>query len=109
MEQFTVSIDDSTGEARFLVSPETSFLLDESSTIKRASHVEPVNFALRLLFYALRSFFGEYGRMATFTRSWCIQWRVNLNPVNGPILPNVFTCRQTAIDAEIVWLENNFL
>ncbi len=109
METFTVSIDDSTGESRFLVSPATSFLLDDSSSIKRASHVEPINIAWRICFYILRSLFGEYGKVATFTRAWHIQWRVNLSPVQGPILPNHYSDRSEAINAEIVWLENNFL
>jgi len=109
MEQFTVSIDDCTGESKFLVSELSAFLLDASSQVKRASHVEPVSVPFRLLFYVLRFLFGEYGRVASFTRRWCIQWRVNLEPVNGPILPGTWKDRQLAIDAEIAWLETNFL
>lgn len=108
MDRFTVTIDDS-GEARFLVSEISSFLLDESSTIRRASHVEPVNVILRCVFYTLRFLFGEYGKMGQFTRIWPCMWRVNLSPVNGPILPDVYRNRNQAINAEIVWLETNFL
>jgi hypothetical protein len=109
VEQFTVSIDDCTGESKFLVNELSSFLLESGSTIKRASHVEPVSIPLRLLFYVLRYLFGEYGKVASFTRFWSVQWRVNLSPVNGPILPTVFDDRDKAIEAEIVWLETNFL
>ena len=109
MEQFTVSIDDCSGESKFLVSELSAFLLESGSEIRRASHVEPVNIPLRLFFYLLRLLFGEYGRMASFTRDWCIQWRVNLTPVNGPVLPQTFSDRSKAIDAEIAWLETNYL
>ena len=109
MEQFTVSIDDATGEARYLVSDASRFLFETGSTVERASHVEPVSRALRVLFYALRELFGEYGRMASFTRAWGCQWRVNLSPVNGPMLPGTWNDRADAIKAEILWLETNFL
>jgi len=109
MEAFTVSVNDTTGEYTFLVSEGTRGLLDATSTVKRASNVEPVSIALRGIFYALRAIFGEYGRVSDFTRIWGCSWRVNLHPVNGPILPGVYRDRQKAIDAEIVWLEENFL
>jgi hypothetical protein len=109
MDRFTVSVNDTTGEYRFLVSESSQFLLEDSSLVRRASHVEPVNLILRFTFYVLRAMFGEYGRMAAFTRQWRIQWRVNLSPVNGPILPQTWTDRAQAINAEIDWLETNFL
>lgn len=109
MEHLTVSVDDSTGEAQYLVSELSHFLIEDGSTIERASHVEPVSIALRCLFYALRALFGEYGHMASFTRAWGCKWQVNLAPVNGPMLPETYRDRQKAIDAEIAWLETNFL
>jgi hypothetical protein len=109
MEHVTVSIDETNGEYTFLVSDLTRGLLDATSTVKRASRVEPVSMVLRGLFYALRVVFGEYGRTGDWTRTWGCEWRVNLTPVNGPILPETYTIRQKAIDAEIIWLETNFL
>jgi hypothetical protein len=83
--------------------------MDETSVTARASHVEPVNGALRMLFYALRAVFGEYGRMGAFTRTLPCLWRVNLCPVTGPILPITYRDRSQAIQAEIEWLEENWL
>src|SRR6185437_898121 len=108
MNHVTVSLDESTGDYTFLVSDDTRSLLDATSTVRRAYHVEPVNPIARAAFYTLRALFGEYGRVASFTRVWGCLWRVNLSPVNGPILPDTYRDRQKAIDAEIIWLENNF-
>jgi hypothetical protein len=109
MERFTVSVDDSNGEIKFLVSDLSKGLLDETSIINRASHVEPCFKPFRLAFYGLRAIFGEYGTVGQFTRLWPCLWRVNLSPINGPILPNIYRDRLQAIDAEIVYLENHFL
>lgn len=108
MDQLTVSIDDD-GNVTFLVSEMSRFLVDDSSSIKRASHVEPVNGFLRILFYMLRAMFGDYGITANLTRRMPCLWRVNLAPVNGPVLSDTYRDRQQAISAEIVWLETNFL
>ena len=105
----TFSVNDNTGNVKFLVSDYTLSFLDDSSIIKRASHVEPINYFIRSIFYVLRSLFGEHSLVGNFTRTWPCLWRVNLAPVNGPILPSVYSNRQEAIDAEIEWLENNFL
>ena len=72
---------------------------------QRASHVEPVNKSLRLIFHTLRSVFGDKGWMATFTRYWPCLWRVNI--CNGPILLGSWTNRQAAIDAEVAWLNEH--
>ena len=109
MKHITFSIDDSTGEMSFLVNEDTRAFLDDTSIVRRASHVEPRNLFLRVLFYTLRGICGEYGRIEEFTRTWVCVWRVNLAPVNGPILPAVYYNRQCAIDAEIEWLEAHFL
>ncbi len=70
---------------------------------RRASHVEPINPALRLAFRALRWLGGDKGRVAAFTRSWGCQWRVDLAPSGGGIL-EPFAARADAIAAEIEWL-----
>lgn len=88
----------------------TASLLEMGSSItKRASHVEPDNGLLRIIFHILRKLFGERGKMADFTRQWSCLWRVNLIPVKGPILASRWKNRQKAIDAEIEWLNENFL
>lgn len=109
MEHVTISIDDNTGNITFLVSELSRVFLDDTSTVKRASNVEPVNVLLRGAFYMLRFAFGEYGTVGEFTRVWPCAWRVNLSPVDGPILPELYSNRGEAIEAEIVWLEKNFL
>jgi hypothetical protein len=108
-ERITISIDDSTGEARFLVNGLSACFLDETSVIKRASHVEPVSLMPRLAFYMARAVFGEYGKVTESTRAWSCLWRVNLSPIDGPILPEVYKDRSQAIDAEIAYLEAYFL
>ncbi len=109
MEHVTFSIDDSTGNVTFLVSELSRPFLDDTSTIRRASHVEPNAIILRGAFYLLRLMFGEYSRVGEFTRVWPCMWRINLSPVNGPILSELYSNRWEAINAEIFWLENNFL
>jgi hypothetical protein len=109
MNTVTFSIDESTGNTIFLVDEETKAFLDYSSTVRRASNVEPVFLPLRLAFKALRYQFGETGRVSDWTRNWNCLWRVNLAPVHGPILPIDFANRQTAIDWEVKWLNENFL
>ncbi len=107
--RFTVSIDDCTGEFQFLLSNLSVCLLDETSTVRRASHVEPVNLLARILFYMARSAFGDTGRIANLTRSYPGAWRVNLSPVNGPVLPDTYRVRSQAIQAEVSYLEKHFL
>ena len=108
MKTLHVSMDAS-GTLTFLVDADTQALLNESSVIQRASHVEPVSRPLRAVFHALRHLFGEKGHMATFTRLWPCLWRINLAPIDGPVLDATYRNRQTAIDAEIVWLNTNFI
>ena len=108
MKTLHVSMDAS-GTLTFLVDADTQALLNESSVIQRASHVEPVSRPLRAGFHGLRSLFGEKGRIANFTRLWPCLWQINLSPINGPILDTTYRNRQAAIDAEIVWLNTNFI
>lgn len=107
--RFTVSVDDSTGDYQFLVSDISSPLIDATSTVRRASHVFPWNPLLRVFFKVLRVLFGDKGVIARFTREWPCKWQVNLSPVNGPIIPIEWASRQSAINCEIQWLEDNFL
>ena len=108
MKTLHVSMDAS-GTLTFLVDADTQALLNESSVIQRASHVEPVSRPLRAVFHGLRHLFGEKGRMASFTRLWPCLWQVDLSPIGGPVLPDVWRDRQAAIDAEVVWLNRNFI
>jgi hypothetical protein len=108
MQSYTVSITDD-GVMRFLVSPETEGMITDASTVRRASHVEPVSPGLRVLFHGLRMLFGEYGRMASFTRAWPCYWRVNLSPIGGPVLPGVWRDRADAIAAEVEHLNAHFI
>jgi hypothetical protein len=107
--RFTVSIDDTTGEYQFLLSNLSACLLDETSNVRRASHVEPVNRLARLCFYLARRTFGDTGRVANLTRRYPGLWRVNLAPIDGPVLPGVYSIRSEAIQAEVSYLEENFL
>jgi hypothetical protein len=107
--RFTVSIDDSTGDYQFLVSDLSACLLDDTSTVRRASHVEPVNLLARKSFYLLRKLFGDTGKISNLTRKYPGLWRVNLAPINGPILPDTYKVRSEAINAEVTYLEKNFL
>jgi hypothetical protein len=107
MEKITVSIDDLTGDTAFLVCEETECLLDDTSIVKRASHILPWHPVLRVLFIVIRAMFGEYGKMAAFTRTWPCYWQVDLSPVGGPIVPVEWASRQSAIDFEVGWLNDN--
>lgn len=108
MKPITVTIA-TDGTIRFLVTPDTVCLMTSESTVYRASHVEPVNRALRCLFYLIRSHVADTSLLATFTRLWPCLWRVNLSPVNGPILPDTYRNRKHAIASEVQWLTVNFL
>lgn len=108
MESIRVSISDD-GVMRFLVSDATRHLLTDASKVRRASHVEPCAYVLRLLFHGLRKVCGEYGRVAEFTRTWGCAWRINLAPINGPILPETYRDRSQAIQREIDHLNAHFI
>ena len=109
IDHITVSIDEATGTTRFLVGDMGKALLTPDCTVRRASHIEPMNFPLRLVFHLLRTIYGEEGKIAEWTRSWDCFWRVNLSPVGGPISTCAIKPRCYAIDAEIAWLEKNFI
>ncbi len=109
MDHVMFSVDESNGDVRFLVNDLSKDFVTKESNVSRASHVEPCNPVLRVVFYTLRYFFGEWGKVGEFTRRWSCLWRVNLAPVGGPIIPVEWASRQSAIDFEVNWLERNFL
>lgn len=81
------------------------FRLGRNSTL-RASHVEPVNPVLRLLFHCIRQRCEEDSTWAARTRRWRCRWRVNV--IDGPTFGN-FRDRDAAIAAEVQWLRENVL
>lgn len=105
----TISIDPQSGSVSFLVSESTKNFLSDEAIIRRASHVEPTNPLLRWLFHGVRYVFGEDSRAGNWTRRWPVKWRVNLFPIDGPILSVIYNNRDEAIQAEIDWLERNWL
>jgi hypothetical protein len=108
MKTMIVTMDES-GTLTFLVDEDTQALLNEGSVVQRASYVEPVSRTLRCVFHSLRSAFGDKGWAAAFTRRWPCLWRVNLSPVGKSILKGNYKNRQAAIDAEVLWLNENFI
>ena len=101
-------IVESTGDAVYLVT-EAAANLNLGSSPLRATHVEPVNAVLRCAFHLLRQWLGDKGRMSDFTRRWPCKWRINLKPVDGPILPTVYYDRSQAINAEVIALNKFFI
>lgn len=99
-----------TGQITYLDDPEISRVLSARGSIsrKRASHIEPVDFRLRLYFRLLRWMFGERGRVAAWTRGWACEWRADLRISGGPVLPG-FVDRSEAIAYEEEWLLENRL
>jgi hypothetical protein len=74
-----------------------------SGTRRRASHVEPVNRALRWLFHQIRSRTSDDSFVASFTRKWPCRWQARI--FNGPTL-GPFRRRQEAIAAEISYINS---
>jgi hypothetical protein len=81
----------------------------EGAVVRRASHVEPDNFMLRLSFHAVRALCSDASRLAAWTRTWGCMWRVNMSPVGAGILPVRYGYRIAAIDAEVDALNNFFI
>lgn len=105
--EFTIVADEN-GSLSYIQDSEISFLQDlGAASVKRASHVEPDSYLLRVLFHWLRGKFGETGRISDWTRNWKCLWRVNMSPSNGPILPERWVNRQDALNAEVTWLSEN--
>lgn len=121
----TVTIDDQ-GDLLYLKTSEHDIFAEMGEVVtRRASHVEPETFWLRVAFHILRTVVSDKSRIAEWTRSWTCMWRVNTAPVGGPILrwkhtdnwrakvwPEGIAAwqnRQEAIDAEIKFLNQFFL
>jgi hypothetical protein len=75
-------------------------------THRRASHVEPVNPAFRVLFHFVRSRCTDDSKLAAWTRKWPCRWRARI--FDGPVL-GPFSRRSDAIGAEIRFLEQRFI
>lgn len=75
---------------------------------RRASHVEPCDHALRVVFRLLRRIFGDTGQISDWTRGWGVDWRADMGPMGGPVL-EVFNDRTSALAAERAWLVENYL
>lgn len=105
----TFSIDEATGDVRFLVNDLSRDFVTDPSTVKRASHVVPWNPVLRVLFKLIRYVVGETGSISEWTRQWPCLWQINLSPIGGPIIPVEWHSRKMAIEFEIKWLESNWL
>lgn len=85
-QKVTTATIDENGDVLFLASNENDIFCELGDVItKRASHVEPTTFWARRAFHFLR-LFGDKTRVAEWTRSWKVLWRVNTKPVGGPIL-----------------------
>lgn len=108
-QEFIIGVDDD-GRLTFIDHPELAFLKELGQTeTNRASHVEPDAWLLRVVFHYLRRHFGDDSKVGESTRSWGCLWRVNLGPVNGPILDERWIDRSQAIAAEVRWLNANHI
>jgi len=99
----TVTIDEE-GDVIFLATTENDVFLELGNVVtQRASHVEPVNFFLRVIFHILRSFAKDKDAIAEWTRTWKCLWRVNTKPVGGPVLTwgHVYSAEQVKNIARI--------
>jgi hypothetical protein len=99
MQIVTVFIE-ADASVTFLKSPLTAGFNLGPSVTRRASHVQPNNVALRLVFQLLRLVFGDTGAVAATTRAWPCLWRADMRPIGGPVLQGRWRNRQTAINVE---------
>ena len=82
----TVTITED-GDLIYLKTSEHDIFAEMGEVVtKRASHVEPATFWLRVAFHILRTVVNDKSRIAEWTRGWSCDWRVNTAPVGGPIL-----------------------
>lgn len=99
--QVTINPD---GTIEFVSSEELAPLRELGAVEKRrASHVEPCNWLLRVAFHIIRRQVSDESRIAEITRRWPCRWRVNLSLSDGPTFGE-FSDRKQAIAAEIDWL-----
>lgn len=119
----TLTIEED-GTQTFLKIDAADIFLEQGEVVtRRASHVEPAGFWLRLAFTVIRMLVNDTSRTAQWTRGWHTLWRVNTSPVGGPVLRWKDVCpgmeyipediaywpnRQWAIDAEVKFLNQFF-
>jgi hypothetical protein len=106
MQTITLTITED-GNQLFLHGAEIFGTSDD--IVRRASHVYPECFWLRLAFRAIRFCVSDTSGPAKWTRIWRCLWRVDTSPVGGPVFETRFINRQAAIDAEVQFLNNHFL
>lgn len=75
-------------------------------TKRRASHIEPCSWWLRIAFYACRFGADDGDWLVEWTRTWPCLWQVRV--VGGPTW-GAFSDRQEAIASEVAWLQENRL
>jgi hypothetical protein len=109
MRTITLTIDEN-GDQVFLKSDGAEMFRTLGITVtRRASHVEPDTWALRILFHAIRKAVRDTSRVAAWTRTWRCRWRIDASPIGGPILAKRYMNRQEAIEAEIEFVNKFFL
>lgn len=88
---------------------------------RRASHVEPADLPRRIAFSLIRRLVADDSKIAAWTRTWSVYWRINTSPVGGWILQwsdvddtsrdasiATWRNRQQAIEAEVSFLNGWF-
>jgi hypothetical protein len=108
MEPITLTITED-GDQIFLKGHGAEIFGAQDDIVRRASHVVPDRFWLRLAFRTIRFCVPDTSRLAAWTRTWACLWRVDTSPVHGPILADRFIRRDSAIAAEIQFLNKFFL
>lgn len=105
-DEVTISFDEQTGEVQFVHHDEIADVMSEVGTItkSRATHVEPVSWILRCLFYLIRNRVDDSSRLSSFTRRWPCKWRARLTDTNEII--GVGRDRAALIQNEVEYLEN---
>lgn len=72
-----IRINKATGCVEWLAPP--PFLIPvEKQSRRRFSEIVPVALLPRILFRLLRLLFGERGKVAAWTRTWCVMWRAKI-------------------------------
>ena len=106
MQIVTVFIE-ADASVTFLKSPLTAGFNLGPAVTRRASHVQPNNAALRLVFHLLRLVFGDTGAVAANTRKWPCLWQADMRPIGGPVLQGRWYNRQEAIQAEVAYFNQH--
>ena len=86
MAEITITIDESGNLKMLETTMAEPFKILGTTVTKRASHVEPAPYWDRVLFTFIRALVPDDSRLAEWTRNWNTLWRVNMRPVDGPIL-----------------------